>query len=160
MGMDNYFVNRDQTPRDAKGEYNFESLEAVDIPLFREHLKSLLNGETIAQPRYNFHTGLREEGESLSIGPEHVIIIEGIHGLNPKIVEGISSEAIYRIFISAFTQLNIDKHNRVPTTDTRLLRRIVRDAKYRGYTAADTIKTLAKRSAWRKAIHLSQSEKR
>ncbi len=140
MGMDNYFVNRDETPRDRNGEYNFEALEAVDVPLFREHLKSLLNGETITQPRYNFHTGMREEGEPLRIGEDHVIIIEGIHGLNPKIIEGIPPEAVYRIFISAFTQLNLDKHNRVPTTDTRLLRRIVRDAEYRGYTAADTIK--------------------
>ncbi|MEM7333063.1 MAG: nucleoside kinase [Chloroflexota bacterium] len=140
MGMDNYFVNRDQTPRDEKGEYNFEALEAVDVPLFRNHLKALLNGETITQPRYNFHTGLREEGDPLYISNEHVIIIEGIHGLNPKVVEGVPPEAVYRIFISAFTQLNLDKHNRVPTTDTRLLRRIVRDAEYRGYTAADTIK--------------------
>lgn len=140
MGMDNYFVNRDLTPRDEDGDFNFEALEAVDVPLFREHLKSLLRGETIAQPRYNFHTGLREDGEPLRIGSEHVIIIEGIHGLNPAIIEGIPSEKVYRIFISAFTQLNLDKHNRVPTTDTRLLRRIVRDAAHRGYTAADTIR--------------------
>lgn len=140
VGMDNYFVNRDLTPRDKNGDYNFEALEAVDIPLFRQHLKSLLAREQIIQPRYNFHTGLREAGEPLQIDAEHVIIIEGIHGLNPKIVEGIPSQAVYRIFISAFTQLNLDKHNRVPTTDTRLLRRIVRDAAHRGYTASDTIR--------------------
>ena len=139
VGMDNYFVNRTQTPRDEDGNYDFEALEAVDVPLFRDHMQKLLAGETIKQPIYNFYTGEREWGETLQIGPEHVIIIEGIHGLNPKLVEGILPDALYRVFISAFTQLNLDKHNRVPTTDTRLLRRIVRDAAHRGYSAADTI---------------------
>ncbi|MCA9901936.1 MAG: nucleoside kinase [Anaerolineales bacterium] len=139
IGMDNYFVDRSLTPRDENGDFDFEALEAVDVPLFREHLKLLMQGETIQQPIYNFHTGMREQGPDLQIGPEHVLLIEGIHGLNPKIVEGIPPEAMYRVFISAFTQLNLDKHNRVPTTDTRLLRRIVRDAAHRGYSAADTI---------------------
>jgi uridine kinase len=139
IGMDNYFVERDRTPRDEQGDYDFEALEAVDVPLFREHLKLLMQGEMIEQPIYNFHTGMREKGPSLQIGSEHVLLIEGIHGLNPKLVEGIPAEAMYRVFISAFTQLNLDKHNRVPTTDTRLLRRIVRDAAHRGYSAADTI---------------------
>lgn len=139
IGMDNYFVNRTETPRDENGDYNFEALEAVDVPLFRQHLQQLLSGNQIIQPVYNFHTGEREWGKPLRIGPEHVIIIEGIHGLNPRLVEGIPANALYRIFISAFTQLNLDKHNRVPTTDTRLLRRIVRDAAHRGYLASDTI---------------------
>lgn len=139
IGMDNYFVDRDITPRDEKGDYDFEVLEAVDVALFREHLKWLMQGAMIEQPLYNFHTGKREKGPTLQIGPEHVLLIEGIHGLNPKLVEGIPPEAMYRVFISAFTQLNLDKHNRVPTTDTRLLRRIVRDAAHRGYSAADTI---------------------
>jgi uridine kinase len=139
IGMDNYFVDRNLTPRDENGDFDFEALEAVDVPLFREQLKQLMLGEVVAQPLYNFHTGKREKGPDLQIGPEHVLLIEGIHGLNPKIVEGIPSEAMYRVFISAFTQLNLDKHNRVPTTDTRLLRRIVRDAAHRGYSAADTI---------------------
>ncbi|VAW31520.1 Uridine kinase [hydrothermal vent metagenome] len=139
IGMDNYFVNRDKTPRDENGDYDYETVEALDVPLFREHLKMLMQGKRIQQPIYNFHTGMREEGASLQIGPEHVLVIEGIHGLNPKLVEGISANALYRVFISAFTQLNLDKHNRVPTTDTRLLRRIVRDAAHRGYSAADTI---------------------
>ena len=139
IGMDNYFVERDKTPRDESGDYNFEALEAVDLPLFRDHMRRLLLGETIVQPIYNFKTGKREEGSPLSIGPDHVLLIEGIHGLNPKLVEGVPSERLYRVFISAFTQLNLDKHNRVPTTDTRLLRRIVRDAAHRGYTASDTI---------------------
>jgi uridine kinase len=107
--------------------------------LFRQHITALLAGETVELPRFNFRTGRREVGKSLQIGTDHVILIEGIHGLNPRLVEGIPGEALYRIFISAFTQLNLDKHNRVPTTDTRLLRRIVRDAAHRGYTAAQTI---------------------
>lgn len=139
IGMDNYFVDRSLTPLDENGDFDFETLDAVDVPLFREHLKMLMQGKMIERPLYNFHTGMREKGDTLQIGPEHVLLIEGIHGLNPKVVEGISSEAMYRVFISAFTQLNLDKHNRVPTTDTRLLRRIVRDAAHRGYTAADTI---------------------
>ena len=139
IGMDNYFVNRDQTPRDEKGDYDFEALEAVNVPLFRSHLQALLAGETIVQPVYDFFTGKSTWGEKLQIGADQVIIIEGIHGLNPALVEGLPPESLYRIFISAFTQLNLDKHNRVPTTDTRLLRRIVRDAAHRGYTAADTI---------------------
>ncbi len=139
IGMDNYFVDREFTPLDENGDYDFEALEAVDVPLFREHLKMLMQGIMIEQPFYNFRTGRREKGGTLQIGSEHVLLIEGIHGLNPRLVEGIPPEAMYRVFISAFTQLNLDKHNRVPTTDTRLLRRIVRDAAHRGYSAADTI---------------------
>jgi uridine kinase len=139
IAMDNYFVDRDITPRDEYGDYDYEAVEAVDVPLFRQHLRQLLAGETIIQPIYNFFTGQREEGQPLNVGPDHIILIEGIHGLNPRLVEGLPPEVLYRVFISAFTQLNLDKHNRVPTTDTRLLRRIVRDAAHRGYTAADTI---------------------
>jgi uridine kinase len=140
MNMDNYFVNRDETPRDESGEYNFEALEAVDVPLFRKHVKMLLRGETIEQPRFNFRRGEREPGTELSLGADQLLLIEGIHGLNPQLVEGIPPEAMFRVFISAFTQLNLDKHNRVPTTDTRMLRRIVRDVSRRGYSAADTIR--------------------
>lgn len=139
IGMDNYFVNRADTPLDEEGKRDFEAINAVDINLFNEHLLQLLAGETIVQPRYNFHTGQREWGEELSVTPNHVILIEGIHGLNPQLMANLPQEALYRIFINAFTQLNIDKHNRVPTTETRLLRRIVRDAAHRGYTAEDTI---------------------
>ena len=139
IGMDNYFVDRDVTPRDENGDYDFEALEAVDVALFQHHVQLLLDGQAITQPIYNFYQGRREWGSELKIGPDHVIIIEGIHGLSPRLVEGIPPGAMYRIFISAFTQLNLDKHNRVPTTDTRLLRRIVRDAAHRGYSAADTI---------------------
>jgi uridine kinase len=140
IAMDNYFVNREDTPRDEFGEYDFEALEALDLPLFNKQMQKLLNSEKIICPVFNFHTGRREWGSELSIGPDHIIIIEGIHGLNPALAEGIPEEALYRVFVSAFTQLNLDKHNRVPTTDTRLLRRIVRDAAHRGYTAADTIR--------------------
>lgn len=139
IGMDNYFVDREHTPRDEFGNYDFEALEAVDIPLFQQHLKALLAGETIIQPVFNFRKGQREWGEELAINPNNVVIIEGIHGLNPKLTKALPAEVIYRIFISAFTQLNLDPHNRVPTTDTRLLRRIVRDATHRGYSASDTI---------------------
>ena len=138
--MDNYFLNREETPRDEKGDYNFEVLEAVDLPLFRQQVRALLDGETIDRPRYNFHTGLRESGTQLKIGQDSVLLIEGIHGLNPKLVEGLPDDCIYRVYVSALTQLNLDKHNRVPTTDTRMLRRIVRDAARRGYSAADTIR--------------------
>lgn len=139
IGMDNYFVNREETPRDEYGEYDFEALEALDLQLFRRQMRMLLNGETIIKPKFDFHTGQRQWGDELSIGADQVIIIEGIHGLNPALVQGVPEDALYRIFVSAFTQLNLDKHNRVPTTDTRLLRRIVRDAAHRGYSAADTI---------------------
>lgn len=140
IGLDDYFVNREDTPLDEYGDYDYEALEALDLGLFRRDIGRLLTGETIIRPLYNFHTGLREWGDELAIGEENVVIVEGIHGLNPRLVEDIPPEQVYRIFISALTQLNLDKHNRVPTTDTRLLRRIVRDAAKRGYTAADTIK--------------------
>lgn len=139
MGMDNYFVNREDTPRDENGDYDFEALEALDINLFRTHLQKLFAGETIIKPIFNFQSGQREWGGELKIDNNHVIIIEGIHALNPELIKGLAPEAVYRIFISALTQLNLDKHNRVPTTDTRLLRRIVRDAAHRGYSAANTI---------------------
>ncbi|MGH2538553.1 MAG: nucleoside kinase [Candidatus Promineifilaceae bacterium] len=140
LNMDNYFVNREDTPKDAAGEFDFEALEAVDVPLLRQHLRALMAGEAIQQPRYDFLTGQREAGQALAIDGERVLLIEGIHGLNPALVEGLPAESVYRIFVSAFTQLNLDKHNRVPTTDTRLLRRIVRDASHRGYTAAQTLR--------------------
>jgi uridine kinase len=140
IGMDDYFVNRDDTPRDEKGDYDYEALEALDLPLFRRDIGRLMRGDTVIRPHYNFHTGRREWGDELTIGKDNVIVIEGIHGLNPRLVENIPAKSVYRIFISALTQINLDKHNRVPTTDTRMLRRIVRDAATRGYTAAETIK--------------------
>ena len=137
--MDNYFVDRDNTPRDEKGDYDFEHLHALDLDLFRRDMLALMEGRPVHMPHYNFMTGAREPGRMLQIGDHHIIIAEGIHGMNPELINGIPADRIYRIYISALTQLNIDHHNRIPTTDTRLLRRIVRDAKHRGYSAQETI---------------------
>jgi uridine kinase len=139
LELDNYFVDREQTPRDENGDYDFESLGALDVPLFNQHLLALMNGEEVRLPRFNFKTGRRELGKTVRLDPDHIIIVEGIHGLNPQLVPAVPEQYIYRIYASALTQLNIDRHNRVPTTDTRLLRRIVRDATYRGYSAEDTL---------------------
>ncbi len=139
ISLDDYFVDRDATPRDASGAFDFESLGALDIALFQSDMCRLMAGEEVLLPRYNFMTGRREVGSPLSIGKNHVVMIEGIHGLNPRLTDSLPESATFRVFISAFTQLNLDKHNRVPTTDTRLLRRIVRDAAHRGYSAAQTI---------------------
>jgi uridine kinase len=139
LALDNYFVDREKTPKDEQGQYDFEVLEALDLELFNRHLLALMRGEPVQLPRFNFKTGRREEGEVVQLGPDHVIIVEGIHGLNPQLVPSIPRERTFRIFISALTQLNIDRHNRVPTTDTRLVRRIVRDAIYRGYSAEETL---------------------
>ena len=139
LALDNYFVNREDTPRDEHGNLDFEALEALDLELFNQHLVALMRGEAVQLPRFNFKTGRREQGETVQLGPGHVIIIEGIHGLNPDLVPSVPRERTFRIFVSALTQLNIDRHNRVPTTDTRLIRRIVRDAAYRGYSAEETL---------------------
>ena len=137
--MDSYFVNREDTPKDAEGNYDFERLEALDLRLFNEQLLRLMAGGEVQLPRFNFVTGKREAGATIRLAPDQILLVEGIHGLNPRLVPNIPLERIYRIYISALTQLNLDRHNRVPTTDTRLLRRIVRDARTRGYSAADTI---------------------
>ncbi len=139
LELDNYFVDREKTPRDEEGHLDFESLRALDVPLFNEHLLRLLDGQQVTIPHYNFKTGLREVGQTVRLQPDHIIIMEGIHGLNPNLVPDIPPEVTYRVYVSALTQLNIDKHNRVPTTDTRLIRRVVRDAAYRGYTAQQTL---------------------
>ena len=139
LGLDDYFVDRELTPRDERGEYDFEALEAVNLPLFNEQLLALMDGEKVCAPRYNFKAGRGEPGEEVCLPKDAIIIVEGIHGLNPKLVTKLPPERVYRIYVSALTQLNIDHHNRVPTTDTRMLRRIVRDAQDRGYSARDTI---------------------
>ncbi|NLG50437.1 MAG: nucleoside kinase [Chloroflexi bacterium] len=139
LGLDDYFVDRELTPRDASGNYDFESLHAINLDLFNEQLLSLMAGEPVRLAKYNFHTGRSEWGDTVQLSPDAVIIVEGIHGLNPNLVPKIPPENIYRVYVSALTQLNIDHHNRVPTTDNRLLRRIVRDAQFRGYSARDTI---------------------
>ncbi len=140
LGLDDYFVDREKTPRDENGEYDFESLYALDLELFQTHLQALMEGKEVRLPRYNFHTGRREAGPTVRLGSDHVILIEGIHGLNPELVgPRIPLQRMFRIYISALTQLNIDRYNRISTTDTRLLRRIVRDATYRGYSAEETL---------------------
>ncbi len=139
LGLDDYFVDRDKTPRDEHGEYDFEALEALDLDLLNSQLVDLMSGRQVTLPRFNFRTGLREQGETVQLRDDHVLLVEGIHGLNPRLVTQVAPERIYRIYVSALTQLNIDMHNRVPTTDTRLIRRVVRDATYRGYSASETI---------------------
>jgi len=143
IGMDDYFVERDKTPRTPGGDYDYESLHALDLPLFNEHLLQLMARQTVTMPHYNFHTGKREQGGTLTLGSDQIILAEGIHGLNPKLVPALPTERIYRVYVSALTNLNIDPHNRVPTADTRLLRRITRDAAYRGYPAQQTIERWA-----------------
>lgn len=139
LGLDNWFVDREHTPLDENGQHDFEALEAIDLAQFNRQLNQLLAGQTVTLPAYNFLTGKSEPGETLSISPNHVILVEGIHGLNPQLVSDVPRDRIFRIYISALTQLNLDRHNRVSTTDTRMIRRIVRDAARRGYSAADTI---------------------
>jgi uridine kinase len=139
VALDDYFLDRDATPRDERGELDFESLAALDVPLINEHLLALMSGETVALPRYSFRTGTRGSGPTIALGPHDVMIIEGIHGLNPRLVPNLPPSAVYRIYVSAITQLNLDRHNRVSISDTRLTRRIVRDASARGYSAADTL---------------------
>jgi uridine kinase len=139
LALDDFFLSRDDTPRDENGDYDFESLYALDLSVFNDVLLRLMDGQEVTLPRFNFIKGQRETGDTFRISQDHVIIVEGIHGMNPELVGDIPPQLIYRVYVSALTQLNIDQHNRVPTTDTRLLRRIVRDATYRGYSANDTI---------------------
>ena len=140
IGIDNYFKNREETPLDEYGEKNYECLEAIDVEQFNKDMLALLRGERIELPVFNFKTGHREyKGDFLQLGPEDVLVIEGIHGLNDKLSYALPAESKFKIYISALTQLNIDEHNRIPTTDGRLLRRIVRDARTRGTSAKDTI---------------------
>lgn len=142
ISLDDYFCDREQTPKNEKGEYDFEALAALDVDLFNKHLVELLKGREATLPRYNFVTGKREwEGNvPISLGRKQPIIIEGIHGLNEKLTASIPREKKYKIYISALTQLNIDAHNRIPTTDARLLRRIVRDYQTRASSALKTLR--------------------
>lgn len=138
--VDDYFVNREDTPLDENGNYNFECLEAIDIGLFNENMSDLLAGKKVELPVFNFKTGHREyKGNFKQLGKNDILVIEGIHGLNDKLSYALPKESKYKIYISALTQLNVDEHNRIPTTDGRLLRRIVRDARTRGTSALGTI---------------------
>lgn len=140
IALDNYFVERKYTPRDEFGNYNFECIEAVDVDQFNDDMVRLLGGETVPMPTFDFIEGKREyKGNVMQIKDNDVLVIEGIHGLNPKMSERLPDESKFKIYISALTQLNVDEHNRIATTDGRLIRRIVRDARTRGHSAAKTI---------------------
>lgn len=137
--MDDYFVDREETPRDEHGQYDFEALEALDRELLLEQVQALLAGKEVTLPRYDFAAGKRRQGRTVSIRPGQLILLEGIHGLNPDLLPGFPRERVFRLYVSALTQLKVDHHNRISTTDTRLLRRLVRDAKFRGYSAQQTL---------------------
>lgn len=141
IATDNYFKNRSETLRDENGQHNFESLDAMDVAQFNTDMTKLLNGETVELPRFNFKKGVREyNGDYLTLGPQDVLVIEGIHCLNDKLSYSLPRESKYKIYISCLTTLNVDDHNRIQTTDARLLRRIERDARTRGFSAKDTIR--------------------
>lgn len=142
LNLDNYYRDRSECPRDAHGDYDFEALEALDVPLLHEHLAALHGGEAVRVPKFDFTHGVRAPEATWSevqLGARRILLIEGIHGLNPELTRPLPRQAIYRIFINALTQLVVDEHNRISTTDTRLIRRIVRDRRYRGTGACDTI---------------------
>ena len=141
IAVDDYFVNRVDSPKDENGNYNYEVLECLDIQKFNQDMTDLLAGKTVELPRYNFLTGMREyKGDYLTLGREDILVIEGIHCLNDRLSYTLPKESKFKIYISALTQLNIDEHNRIPTTDGRLIRRMVRDARTRGASARDTIR--------------------
>ncbi|MHC1702660.1 MAG: nucleoside kinase [Tenuifilaceae bacterium] len=141
ISLDNYFVDRDQTPKDESGEYDFESLHALDIKAFNDDLIKLMDGEEIQLPKFSFELGKRfYDNTKLKIDSNGIIIIEGIHGLNPELTAKIPTEKKFKVYVSALTSLSIDGINRIPTTDNRLIRRIIRDFRYRGYSALDTIR--------------------
>ena len=142
ISVDNYFVERPDTPRDENGEYNFECIEAIDLKLFNEHLTKLLNGEEIEMPKFDFKVGTkRYNGEKMKLENDEILVIEGIHCLNDKLTSSIPKEQKYKVYISALTVLNMDRYNRISSTDTRLVRRIVRDYQFRSYSAKHTIAT-------------------
>jgi uridine kinase len=139
LELDSYFVDREKTPLDDKGQFNFEALEALDLTLLGDHLTRLVAGEKVMMPQYDFKAGKQMSGDAIQLTPDQIIILEGIHGLDPKLLPPALSGRAFRIYGAALTQLNLDRHNRVSTADTRLIRRIVRDARERGYTAQQTI---------------------
>ncbi len=141
ISLDDYFVDREKTPRDEYGEYDFESLHAIDIEYFNRQILDLFEGKEIELPRFDFSLGRRtHSGKKLKLNNTDILIVEGIHGMNPNLVPHINVENTFKIFLSALTQISFDDHNYIPTTDNRLIRRMIRDAKYRGYSAADTIR--------------------
>ena len=141
ISLDDYFLDREETPKDENGEYDFEHLHALNIPLLNEQMNALLRGEEVELPRYNFQKGRSEKsGKNLRLKGNEILIVEGIHALNPELTEQIPNEQKYRVYASALTTILLDSHNYIPTTDNRLLRRIIRDHKYRGVSAQETIR--------------------
>lgn len=144
ISLDNYFVDREETPLDENGNYDYESLYALDLDLFNQQLQALLRGEEVELPRFNFSIGKKEyKGDKLKIDKHTILILEGIHALNPELTPHIPEENKFKIYVSALTTISLDDHNWIPTTDNRLLRRIIRDFNYRGYSAQDTHLTMA-----------------
>ena len=139
LELDNYFVDREKTPRDENGEHDFETIEALNLERLARDIEKLLSGGEVQLPRYNFKTGRSEEGDVIRLRDGQPLILEGIHGMNPRLIPDRWSDSAFRLYVSALTQLNLDRHNRVSTTDTRLIRRMVRDARERGYPAQATI---------------------
>ena len=155
IALDNYFVNREDTPRDVNGDYDYESLYALDLKKFEEDLKALLRGEEIDLPSFNFSTGQREyKGDKLRIDEHTILILEGIHALNPELTPQIPAENKYKIYVSALTTISLDDHNWIPTTDNRLLRRIIRDFNYRGIFGTRNHLPLAQRACRRRQMDL------
>jgi uridine kinase len=141
ISLDNYFVNREDTPKDIDGDYDYESLYALDLKQFNSDLNRILNGEEVELPTYNFELGQRQYlGNTIKLEENGILLMEGIHGLNPELTAQIDERMKFRVYVSALTTLTLDEHNWVPTTDNRLLRRIIRDYKYRGASALDTIR--------------------
>ena len=141
ISLDDYFLNRDETPRDASGDYDFEHLHALNIPLLNQQMNALFRGEEVELPRYNFHEGRSEwSGRKIQLHEGEILVVEGIHALNPELTADIPDDQIFRVYASALTTILLDNHNYIPTTDNRLLRRIIRDHKYRGVTAQETIR--------------------
>ncbi len=141
LSLDNYFVNREDTPRDEKGEYDYEALEALDIATFSDNMQRLMQGEEVEIPKFSFETGQRfYDGEKIRMQKNNVIIVEGIHGLNPQLTRLLPPESLFKIFVSALTSISIDNHNLINPADNRLIRRMVRDYKYRNYSALETLK--------------------
>jgi uridine kinase len=140
VSLDDYYLDREKTPLDENGNYDFESLYAIDLPYFKKDLLRLLDGEEVVQPSFNFETGKREyRGGQLKMKENSILILEGIHGLNPEVTDAVPPECLFKVYVSALTTISLDGHNWIPTTDNRLLRRIVRDYQFRGYSAKQTI---------------------
>jgi len=141
ISLDDYFIDREKTPKDEHGEYDFEAIEAIDIEYFNQQLVELFNGEIVELPKFNFTVGQKfPSGKKLQLGPGSILVVEGIHGMNPNLIPHVNPENTFKIFLSALTQISIDDQNHISTTDNRMIRRMIRDSKYRNYSAAETIR--------------------